>query len=285
MPNVTLRFYGRWVVAEPVNDGQPAGTVSFLAPNMTTSPNPARRFNEHHVLLTVPRTSLNRARTTIEPSSRTMSDVRAGFAELRVWRLERFNITLDGKGPFTLEQERDTTLVELTEPVPSVKYSRQIDTSGLAATSGGLTVAAIHLNTGRAQAFASFKSNYNFVTESDASDGDPVNDQLLGTDGQLADVIEVVVGADAESLVRLRVQALDGAGGEICIDTKHFKPTVSFTNLCPALPRDFLYDLEFARYYDYIRSGPQNAPIPAVVPSAGAMGDCDQSAHFYYEPS
>jgi hypothetical protein len=278
--HATLRFYGRFVVAEPVEKAR-TGTVSFLAPNMTTSPIPERRFVEHQVLLTAPRAAIDRKRTTIEPSTRAMSDVRASFAELFVWRFLAADITIEGQSPFTLQ--REATLVELSEPVGSIHYPPQIDRSGLSASLDGLTMAAVHLNTGRARAFASSKNKYNFVTESDARDGDPLNDRFLGTDGGLADAIEVAIAADAEGLVRLGVRTAEGKQGEICVDTKNFAPTLSLSNLCAGLPQDVLYDLEFARYYDYIQNSPTDAPIPAVVPRAAGPEDCNQFCHFSYE--
>ncbi len=283
MPYATLRFYGRFLVAEPIGSGQGSGTVTFLAPNMTTSALARRQFKEHEVLLTVPRAAVDHARTTVEPSFRAMSDARAGFAELIAWRLRGANIAVEGHSPFTLDREGGTTLVELAAPVPAIAFTRQIDPTGLTATANGLTAAAIRMNTGRGLAFALFRSPVNFVSESDADDNDPLNDRLLGIDAPLADVVEVTLEADADARVRLHVDGLNSTHGEICINTKAFGPTLSFTNLCPALAQSAVYDVEFARFYDYLRDVPEDPPIPALVPAAFFPFTCDRKAHLYYE--
>jgi hypothetical protein len=283
VPKVTCRFYGRFLVAEPLLNNQPSASVSFLAPHMNTSPHDYRRFEPHHPLLAIPRAAVSRDQTTLVPSFRMMSDARASFAELLVWDLTGWTISIAGEPPFKLIREKGSRLVELDHPVPNFSFPPRLDPSGLAPTVDGLTRAAIHLNTGVGVAFASFKNSYNFVTESDGRDNKPINDVRLDVEGQLADVIEVAIEADDDKRVRLNVARPDGAG-VISIDASAFSPTASITNLCPTLPRAFRYDLEFGRYYDYLLEGPLDAPIPARTPSGGDLGDCNEPAHLYYTP-
>ena len=53
---------------------------------------------------------------------------------------------------------------------------------------------------------------------------------------------------------------------------------VSFSNLCPPLPRLQTYDLEFSRYYDLLDSGPAAGsriiPKEPTTTSLGEGADC-----------
>ena len=78
MAKVELRFYGRFVLAQP----RKGGKVTFLAPNMTFKKTGKRFFTQHHVSLSIPRSAVSSARSTLPPTTRIMSDRDARSANL-----------------------------------------------------------------------------------------------------------------------------------------------------------------------------------------------------------
>ncbi len=293
MSQVTLRFYGRFVLAQPLFEGKPLATAKVLLPNMThgtarSKPRTARDvapstdvFPAHDAYLTIPRNALSLDQVSMAPTFRLMSDARANYSELLCWSLRGTTIAIEGDSSFALDVERDTTFVDLTQPVPDIRFPHAIVPSSLEPSKDGITSAAFDLKSGSAIAFAAFPNSYNFVTQSDAADGEP--DTLLGVDERHADVVEVAVPPTDGSLVRLHVTTIDGYVGDIWIDTKEFNPTLSITNLCPALPHDFMYDFEYFQYYQFLDTIIVNPPIPKVGPTASDPGDCNEPVHMQYD--
>jgi hypothetical protein len=292
MSRATLRLYGRFVLAQPLFEGKPLPTAKVLLPNMTHQGTVSRRkagtkaaqstdaFHAHDVLLTIPRNALSLDEVSMAPAFRLMSDDRANYAELLCWNLRGTTIAIDGDKSFGLDVERDTTFVDLTNPVEGFQFPPDIVASSLEPSRDGITSAVVDLQSGSAMAFATFPNAYNFVTWSDADAGEP--NKHLGVDRRHADVVEVAIPPTDGSRVRLRVTTIDGRSDNIWVETKAFTPTVGITNLCPALPHRFKYDFEFTQYYHYLDSAFVDPPIPKIVPTASDPGDCNEPVFMAY---
>jgi hypothetical protein len=58
---------------------------------------------------------------------------------------------------------------------------------------------------------------------------------------------------------------------------------VNFTHMCPDLPRDEDYDLEFGRYYNLLSRHPHDkAVVLRPVDEGGEIEECDKKASMKY---
>ena len=283
MATVELRFYGRFVLARP----RKGGKVTFLAPNMTFKTG-KRRFTEHHVSLCIPRSAVSSARSTLPPTTRIMSDRDAQFAECFVWDLAGCSLTVPRSGKFSFT---------CADKVPDLKEleaiqgrNAKLDAASRKPSRRGRTSAAIEVASGRGRARAAFRNLSDYITRKDAEDGDPTNDTPIGNPEKHADVFEFIITVpDKKGTLRLRVKK-GSVNKYVTIDTKEFKKLnpkgavlrASVTSLCPTLPHANPYDNEFGQYYELLTSAKPDRLIPRPIPSAGAEGDCNESAQISY---
>lgn len=287
MAEVRLRFYGRFILAQP----RAGGKVSFLAPNMTFKNAIKRRFRRHNVSLCIPRAAVSSKQSTLSPTFRIMSDRDAEFAECLVWDLAGCSVTVPPVDTFSLTF--DDPVPDLEELEKLQGRAAKLDPGSLKASKTGKTSAVIEVAAGAGTASASFTNMSTYVTRPDAEDGDPKNDKSKGGAEQHADVVEFVIALPADGILRLEVTGSKGSRSPkyVTIDAKTFKKLdpmgilrASVTSLCPTLPHAHAYDHEFGQYYELLRGPKNDRLIPKDVASAGEGGDCNDPAQITYDP-
>ncbi|HET9385855.1 MAG TPA: hypothetical protein VFO67_11960 [Gemmatimonadales bacterium] len=280
MAKVTLRFFGRFVYAR----SRGTSKIRVLAPRFDPGP-----FGPHQVFMSARRDQLvfrdlvdGALLTSARPAFKTVTDAAIEQSEIFVWDLSKLTVTYGVTGAVTIGGVETLDLREVEElagrPAPTLDASAfQTSPSGKAAA-----IIEVSAGSGNGKRMLSLAADYTFVTETDAKDGDPNNDQLkkdpLGSvvKKKLADVVEFDVSLPG-SQSRLTLTLTDSNGNVVGTVTVNERTTIGFSNLCTPLPRQHTYDLEFSRYYDLLkdpREAGQLIPREAPTPSLGEGSDC-----------
>lgn len=282
MADVTLRFFGRFFYAVPSTPG----TIQAMAPKFEDG------FTAHQTHMSIRRDKLvwtdtpgGAVQTTVAPTFKAVTDAALSASELFVWDLSNRRVSFDVDGGPSLggSELLDFAFLESlgSRPAPTLKSAAlEIGAAGLSNA-----IVDVSAGTGVPLRMVSTAGQHAFVTKEDAQDMDPDNDQELedppgsGKPARraLADSVEFTVPLPGKQTT-LKLTLKDDAGTVVGQVTVKADTVVSFSNLCPPLPRVQTYDLEFSRYYDLLASGPSSDDqvIPKEPPttSLGEGADC-----------
>jgi hypothetical protein len=265
---ITLRFFGRYVLANEWAQGMLTGKVTMLAPILKSGP----QDPEHMPYLGIPRAAVSRrsGETTLRPSLRTVTDGAAHAAEYCLWDLSGANVKV-GTG---------TQTTTFTDPIVRLEDLERLqgrtpvlDQSNLKANAK--VGAAIEVTGGKRVARAVFANQCQYLAKTDAEDGDIGNDRIIRPPRQEADLFEVTYTvSDADPYLPIEIER-GGATSKVVVRVKSGATAVaSFTNICPTLPPPLRYDVEFGGYYDLLTASGADRLIPMVV-HLGPAADCD----------
>ncbi|HEX5475882.1 MAG TPA: hypothetical protein VFX12_14575 [Vicinamibacterales bacterium] len=269
MATLQIRLLGRFVFAEPRQNGTPVGRMNIVAVNMGA--NKKIRADPHHPLLIVPRRNVILTRRTLPP---TFGIVPKDFDEYHMWSLEKHSVELPGSNqfqwsnadrPLTLPTDGDCTFNPACLQTP--QHHRPV-------------AATIVLRAGTATAsfFDNRKKWYELVRLKDH----------LGSTGEpklLYEVVTVDVPVTSTSdPVRLRVRRFKSkASSDIVIGNFDEAPVcITFSNVCVSGARE--YDDEFAGMYEVLKN-PPNVPVRLIPRTSGTHGrisDCYPAAYVTY---
>lgn len=272
MASVEIRFFGRFVIAHEMVGGVLTGKVTFLAPDMT-----AGKFARHVPVMSIPRAAVSRAQgeTTLAPTYRVVTPGAPAEAELFVWDLTGCNVRVVSSGGLHLEFEDPIASLELLEK--KVGRTPTFDKNNIGA--GRLVNAAIQIAGGQGSATAAFSNSVDFLTLTDAMDGNPNNDVILHHEEPAADLVQIFLAGGT------RVMEIIKGGVKYLVTVRLESSTstsVSFTNLCSCIPQVERYDFEFGQYYEVLQAAYPDRLIP-IVSHLGDAADCDMMTQITYE--
>jgi hypothetical protein len=287
---MVLRFYGRFVFAQPHKGGKPLKRVNILAVDPTF--NPDVRGDEHRFLMTAPRRAVSTDGT--RPADFVaMSSQRADRAEYLGWDFSGSDVIVAPANEFELREDDAAVLLSLNDltgnsgkllPIQRHSEGSTPAVTGVVRLGGGVaTPRAIEKKS--ASTFVTFADRFNEVRFKNRSAEKPP-----------ADYVEVVVQVTKNleiSLARTRQDPVSS----IVIDPDYriktdegeevIKTIVSFSNLCGASRSDD--DAEFASLYDVLTDPPpvRDRFIPrherAGAGTRGIRFDCYSSAYVAYD--
>jgi hypothetical protein len=292
MADVTLRFYGRLVIAQRCINGKPQDPVTFLAARFKPPIRP------HHVLMSAPRdvVSTHPKETTIKPALRLLAAGDPRVTEHFVWDLSGCDVTADAHGPLTIVPENANISIADLQQLESLQgRDAVLDQSNLRASSHGKVSAAIKLSAGNGTLRQVFPEFSDFV---------PLDKKKppLVSQAQLADVVDMKIALAAgrnnlkihlkngRASSQVTINAIDANG----VPSSNGSATVTFTNLCSTVPHFEKFDLEFGQYYELLKRPAQagggkgkgatrpDRLIPQSIPKAGEGGDCNAMAFICY---
>jgi hypothetical protein len=265
MNEMTLRFYGRFVMVERVGkDG--TLTLTFLMPNMTFG---GSRFREHHAFMTIPRHAVQHLdkKTTIEPTFRSMTDGPAKEAEDFIWNLAGWDVDLGLTGGVTLEMKDKRELPDLSELEARMKRTATLK-GDLSPSMDGIVSAAIHVGGGAGEGRAAFPTHPCVFIPLNGKKplGKPASSEQI-------DIIDFTVSVPDEHTLTLT------RGDEIHKITVlgDTKPTIALSNLCNELPHEIDLDREFGQYYHVLEVVKDDRLVPKVSFFGGDQ-DCNRQA-------
>jgi hypothetical protein len=280
---VTLRFYGRFVLAQKHVNGKPKDTVSFLAIRFQPP------FRPHHVAMAAPRNVVSTKKTKKPPTLRLMAAGDAKVTEHLVWDLAGCDVTPEARGSLSIKPENASVTIANLKDLESLQGRNAVlDQRNLHASPRGSVSAAIQVSAGQGTLRQVFPEICNFV---------PMDKKkpAVVSKVKLADVVDIRIDLPkgrhelklhlrhgrAPSLVT--IQTINAAG----VPSSKGTATVTFTNLCSCVPRFEKFDLEFGQYYELLKPPIQSGVgksksgarsdrlIPDPVPHGGEVGDCN----------
>jgi hypothetical protein len=283
MADVTLRFYGRFVLTQRLVRGKPRGAATFLAFRYKPP------FRQHHVLMSVPRDMVS-TRTKPAPTLRLMAAGNPLVTEHFAWDLSGCDVTPVARAASPLKLPGGSlTIADLADLEQREGRTAALDRKNLHASPRGHVSAAIKVSGGKVK-----------LSQLDAEITDfvPIDKRkpALLSGQTLADVIDVKVKLPAgkqELRIRLKngrrtssviVQTINASR----VPSVKGRATVTFTNLCSEIPKDEKFDLEFGQFYELLQkprsltsgagTSRKNRLIPHPVPHLGRVGDCNDGA-------
>lgn len=275
MSSVKVRFYGRFVFAEPLKNKKGVGTLNVLVANLQYNPDVCA--DPHDFLMTAPRTSVA-VPGSRRPDSMLMSTLPSGDdnAELSLWRLRDFEVVIQGPNDF-----RWDTKDKLADVALLTKNQGRFDKNNLK-TAGVFSAvhAVVRLATGIGTASQMDVSETVDFVKVDRT-------QTTLKDLPIADVVEVVIKLPkgVNNLVfNLANRSGGPAGSIVIVGGKDNNPTiVNFSNLCTALHEKF--DDEFAGFYEVLENPGllRERLIPAQTATEGLEFDCFKPIYVGYE--
>jgi hypothetical protein len=278
LKNITLRFYGRIVIAEQ----RTTKKLSFLMPNMEFGESKLRK---HRPLMSVARhrVSLGPGDSTFEPTDRIMTEGKPLESEYLIWDLTGWNVGIAGaRGGVNLAREEDTDLIDLAELEDKQGRTAKLTSTSLRATATGAVIAAIDVEHGVGVATALEAGALSFVPLDAALGG---KFPIVLDPRVLIDIVDVAVTADTH--LRL-VFTRDGLPDrQLTIhrteDDEAGDITVSFTNLCTCMPpdEDPVFDEEFGQYYRLLDDVAADRLVPHRALSGGSQS-CNRMARITY---
>lgn len=286
MAEVTLRFVGRFVFAEPLVGDTPQGPVNALAMDMTF--NPDVRATPHRYVMTAPR-RLFAPDGCRPPDLILMSAEDPQISEYVVWDLEDLVVDVGGAGSFSWADRRK--LADLNE----LGGSQFSEPFLYARGEGAACVGLVQLRTGSGTArqisegaeyvFARLADVPRALEERERDDDGQTGGSADRTPLQLADLVDVAVTIP-EGQTHLTLRVIPRGGGPIstiALGAEGKRPTVvCFSNLCseghgPA-------DREFAGLYEALATPPltPDRKVPIALRALGKLTDCYAPAYAAY---
>ncbi len=269
MAQLTLRFYGRFVYAEPTFKGAPTGRLNVLAVNPQFNPDVCA--DSHRLMMTVRRTDV--AIGSRRPDMRVFSAEDGSCAEYAAWDLCDHEIVLDRMTRFEWldsnhELLKDIHTLGKSDFDPSHLYSRG---------TGCATAGLIRLGSGVGrprQLESGTLTDFVYLREPDTNQP-PLPNQTI------ADVVEVTLTTDEPLMFRLCRRG--GGAGSTIVVTPEDGVVVSISNLCAAGHRRV--DDEFAGYYELLKAPPAvlDRLVPRAQPTGGIRFDCYTGGYAAYE--
>jgi hypothetical protein len=285
VPEITLRFYGRFVFAEPHVDGKPLGRLSVLAPNMQYGDS---RRCRHEVLMSIPRPLLVPQRTKIPPNHKMLTAGPADKADYFIWDLSGSEVAIAGDKSFTFTDRK--LLSDLGELEWLQGRTAVFNSDSLHATEKGAVSSVIQLEAGSGTASFVFNKEFDFVPMG------PRKPFAFEEFRPLADLVEVTLEVPKDAnVLSISVTTSTGVGNKLSTITRpvtvHWNEkladlaTISFTNLCGTIPRFERWDEEFSQYYEVLQNAPEHNRrlIPEEAPVGGEGGDCNKGAYVGYD--
>jgi hypothetical protein len=286
----TLRFYGRFVFAEPYDGDKSQGMIHVLATNLQF--NQEVGADKHQFVVSAPRTRLVPLGTR-RADLIMMAAMPPTQAEHCVWNLADHEIEIGTANTFRWSGAKDPHQSPFVkdasgDDVVTVANLRALtDNNGRlsqALLSGtgtdGVVTAAIRLHEGTATPRQMAPENFEFVAIKESQDTTPKPDRH-----RLADFVDVDFNIPLEDALLMKIRHRSGGPvTSIALNAlEDLTTVVTFTNLC-SRPYDPV-DLEFAAHYEVLENPPltRDRQIPrAVAPRLGGDFDCIKSAYISY---
>jgi hypothetical protein len=312
LPKLIVRFYGRFTYAVAHAEGAVTGEISVIAPQFHPP------FREHHPRMTVPRNvvALGKELTTVEPLLKVVGDAPNVLeAEMFIWGLDGLNVGFlpdpdQARRPSaTLGlAESDRVIPDLGALVENIGQKATLDPGALSASKdvNAKARAVVKLTEGRGVGKMAIETDNAFLIDRKTAERNPTPtaNELTAlvsnlhnrraADGQFvsfkkADVVEFEI--EVARNVPFTFTLTDPLTRKVehvsvVARTMEARVMVNFSNLCPGIPMDEVYDLEFAQYYNLLHGDPAGDAL-ILVPSddGGEPGECDSEARIDYEPS
>jgi hypothetical protein len=288
--DVTLRFYGRFVLAQKQIGGKARGAVTFLAPRFKAP------FRAHKIMMSAPRSVVSTRKTKRAPTLRLMAAGNPQVTEHFAWDLSGCDVTPSTRGPVNIvPATASVTIANLKELERLQGRPAVLDRKNLRGSARGSVSAAIKVSGGDAILRQVFPEFTDFV---------PLDKKrpAVVRKVQLADVVDVQIKLPKGSQ-EMKIRLKQGrASSVVTIQTINASGTpsptgsaiVTFTNLCSQIPRSERFDLEFGQYYELLKGGKVSSAgrtrsstrpdrlIPNPVPAGGEVGDCNEGALIPY---
>jgi hypothetical protein len=310
VPTLKLRFYGRFFYAVACNvNGATTGTISVIAPRFDTDvtyPSGVEKFPRHLTRMSIrrDRVVLAPSGTDLPPDEKVLSDNPSVVqADTFVWHIDDRNISFQSdSGPKATLGFEDPLrkildlphLVEMTREPSEPPAALALD--ALSAGAGGRSQAVVTVKRGAGVARKVALDRVHLLTRADAMDGGPAaDDRLLGErdprTGQAqsvptADLVEFTIPLQTQEVFTILIAkpgvATPNKVSVVPIESST-EVVVNFTHMCPDLPRDEDYDLEFGRYYNLLSRHPHDkAVVLRPVDEGGEIEECDKKASMKY---
>jgi hypothetical protein len=278
MISVKVRFHGRYVLAEETDSaGQPTGKWRFLAPHYRRT-----GFAPHRTMMCVRRDRVSNVsgETTLAPTFKVMGEgaKKEDVVEYFVWDLDGCIVTFDVTGGMKLSYVDNTIIPSLEELEYTLGRTAVLDKTCLEPCEPNPIGAAIELSGGAAFASAVVPNKCDFITQTNAQDGDIFNDEPILLNGTLADQVEVRLLGPKQ---RLTVSK-GGVKWYITILGGNDDSIASVSNLCGSIPQNERYDFEYGQYYEVLTVKCSNRPVP-IVTHMGDTADCDLMTRIRYK--
>jgi hypothetical protein len=290
-----------------MDGNKPTGKIAAIAPRFSLP-----GLDSHQSLMSIRRDQLvyRNHLTEVRPLLRKIDDSTAAndsaplFIEWLVWDLAGCHVKYDVIGNAKVEgfdQFLNLLKLEQLQGRDHAAFSE----AALAPGQRGRSSAVIMLSAGQGTASHvlpdSIRTEVTLYTSRDASNNStdhpvPNADDPLKLDP--CDILDVAVDLPKnQDTLTITLTRSDGSHGKITVATQRrdpvtgvvteFVPTVCFSHLCSQLPAPRPFDLEFAQYYDMLKTNPHdNALVPYEGPTAGSVeGDCDFPAMIDYQVS
>jgi hypothetical protein len=277
MSSVLVRFFGRFVFAEPLKAGQPTGELNVLAVNMEH--NTDVNSDSHDFLMTSAR-----ARVAVPGSRRPDLNVMstAGStdrdAELAVWNLRDYEVVIAGSRNFSwADRSKLADLATLTGNTARFNTDN-LRTAGLFSP----VHAQVRFATGRGTALQMDPAQtVSFVQVDRTPSG--IKDVAV------ADVVEVAITLPKDEKMmtfHLRNRSGGPASSIVVAGDEDAAPTVvNFSNLCRSGHGHRTFDDEFANFYEVLQNPGvlRHRLIPARTATEGLEFDCFFPSYIQYE--
>lgn len=284
MATVTLRFYGRFVFAEPYDKGSPTGKLNVLALNMQYG---GGSFGPHHVLMCVPRRAVHTRLTTVPPTRKALAfGTELQNCEHFVWDLKGCALQVGTDSRFMF---KDRGQLPDLGALAAGTVKRIVDPGSLVPGGDSSQVSAvIQIRVGKGNAVAMFKTEYRFVPEGTKEGKDKflvqadlveVTIELPPQETALSMTLTTPRTTPARDMVLQRTIAIQVP------DRAPELTVVGFTNVCGALPHYVRFDEEFVQNYEVLVGPPHVSLrlIPETSPTGGEAGDCDIPTYLAYD--
>ena len=286
----TLRFYGRFIFAEPHKGDHSLGMVHVLPINPQF--NQEIGAEKHQFAVAAPRRRLVPLGTR-RADMIMMAAMQPTESEHAIWNLADHEIVIGSANTFQWSSPKERRQSPFVQDVAHNGVVTIANLSELTGEEGrfgeaflnsrgtdGVVTAAIRLHEGTATLRQMAPEVFEFVQVKGPNATDPI-----GEPRRLADFVDVVLNMpDDRPLLVMQIRHRDG--GPLTAIALNALPglttLVTFTNLC-ARPYEPI-DQEFAALYEILENPPltRDRLIPRAAPRLGGDFDCTKSAYISY---
>ncbi len=271
MPQVIVRMYGRFVFGVQVDhSGAARGPVVAMAVNPGASRSTERRFKDHRLMMTIPRSAVA-GKQDKEPDHSLTAGMDIQRAEHAAWDLRGCEITIGaGHTAALFQAPQEIVLPDLAELSPGAELDKNCLRPG---AKHGLVSSIVTLQNGFGSPRQVVTEFSNFAPVDDPHHPSPILPHTL-----LADLVEIVF--DDVPPVTIKGPS-DPRPVPINIEPVDIYPTmISLSHLCVSTIADI--DAEFSTFYDVLKKEPKQRLVP--VADARFMEDCYKAAKISYIP-